>query len=802
MARTHDGLVALGVAALFVAGATGLSPVSAKAGPILAVAPATIPGSVTSNPVAFGVPTVVDPIHTNGEPDLAINPKNGSVFNSGPTGTGTQRSTWFGSVDQGQTFRTVNQLTPPNSIVSLPAPQPGGGDTDINFDRSGKQYFADLYALTCLRVATTTDNGATTNQNVYPGGCSGVPGADRQWLAVYDPATRTPVSQGGSAYTTAGPLTYMEYNNLGAGTGAGSSQWTKSTDGLTYSTASTPGVFGADGYPAIDQVTGKVFETAGATPADGAAQLAACPVPTKHCLLLNIGTPDSAGNLHFRDDPMGGGLIHVADVPGGGPDSLFTVASMDSARNLYVTYAVTPDDATKPGLRQVFVTASSPTSGWTQWSTPVQVSGLLPNDKVDVFPWGKAGGPGRMDAVWYGSDKLEDPSSHSSPPKAWNVFMSQAIFQTFSNGTVNISAAPQIIPAQATPHPMHYDDICLQGTACIASAGNRNLADFFVVTLDAKGAAQIVYDDTSNGLIQTPQTCSVATGVQTQVLDHCGAGVISVAHQSAGPSALDGTDVAATFTGTTSPPITGLTRTSGKALYPVIGGTNVPSMDLTATHLSLVGNTLTVTTDVAGDPRHAVTDLLAKGDAGTLFAHYVTRWQLGNTIYYGAMQVNATGNTEFYAGKAQSVDLCSVSACFPHVITYPEPETASTNPGSGFTEPGTLTCAVGTSGPCQITISINVAHVGGPTASSFIEEVGGYALSSSHQQGATTTANAQADNVSLEIDGICCFNYGVVPAVGQVPESPLAAFFPLAGVALITVGAVRRRRRRRKALKA
>jgi len=49
---------------------------------------------------------------------------------------------------------------------------------------------------------------------------------------------------------------------------------------------------------------------------------------------------------------------------------------------------------------------------------------------------------------------------------------------------------------------MHYNDICLAGSGCIASQGNRNLADFFAVTIDHTGAAEIVYDDTSNGLAQ------------------------------------------------------------------------------------------------------------------------------------------------------------------------------------------------------------------------------------------------------------------------------------------------------------
>jgi hypothetical protein len=144
---------------------------------------------LTPSRIGFEVPAVVDPIHTNGEPDIGID-LFGRVFVSGPTGTGTQRSVWFGSVDRGHSFRIISPGPPPSGIAGIIDP-PGGGDTDINFDRSGKQYFADLYALACLRTATTTDGGATVSQEIYPAGCSGLPGADRQWLAVYDPVDDT-----------------------------------------------------------------------------------------------------------------------------------------------------------------------------------------------------------------------------------------------------------------------------------------------------------------------------------------------------------------------------------------------------------------------------------------------------------------------------------------------------------------------------------------------------------------------------------------------------------------------------------
>src|SRR5438309_3990483 len=428
--------------------------------------------------IAFETPSIVDPIHTNGEPDLAIDPQ-GRVFNSGPTGTGTQRSTWFGSVDGGHTFRVMAQKTVPSPISGIPAPGPGGGDTDIAFDRSGKQYFADLWALACQRVAVTgpVNSGATDQENFL--GCSGSgPGSDRQWLAVYDPA---PVTPNQSEYRAAGgqtPLIYLAWNNLVGPGPNGGEAWNKSTDGLNYTNATgdepdgtgvTYSPFGGDGYPAVDQVTGKVFQAAGCDSSRCGTSATATPG-----LYLNIGTPDATGTLHFLDATGTGQdltkLIKIADTPNGSPDTLFSVLSIDSGRNLEVVRAVS---STNPAQRQVFVSASSAASGWTSWTAPVQVSdgSTTTGDATNVFPWIKAGGPGRADAVWYGSNLQVDPSSHNN--QAWNVFMAQVVFPTDTTGAITY-AAPARQLVKVTPHPMHFDDVCLMGTGCIESQGNRN----------------------------------------------------------------------------------------------------------------------------------------------------------------------------------------------------------------------------------------------------------------------------------------------------------------------------------------
>ena len=692
--------------------------VAALAVPLL-VAPAPGAQAATAPPIGFGPPTLVDPIHTFGEPDLAVDPQ-GRVFASGPTGTGTQRSVWHGSVDGGNSFRLINPGPPPSALAGQ-TDAPGGGDTDIAFDRSSKQYFADLYALTCLRTAVTADGGATVAEEIYPAGCSGVPGADRQWLAVYDPAPGTPHD---SAYVGPTPLVYMAYNNLTNGT-----QWTKSSDGLTYVGAPidppTYAPFGADGYPAIDQQTGKLFQAAG----------------SGNSVLLNICTPGVTGDLTCLDAPTAAApngdtskLIHIADNLKGDPNTLFCVLSMDSGRNLYVDFAV---GSSNPGDRQVFVSAASAASGWTRWTTPVQVSQAPSN--VNVFPWIKAGGPGRADAAWYGTDAVADPSTNAG--QKWNVYMSQLVFPVDANNHVT-GAAPAATMAKVSPHPNHYNSICLAGTGCIASQGNRNLADFFVVTADSTGAAMVVYPDTSNGLVQQG-----FTPANQQLVDHAGAPLVTVARQNSGLG-LYGTPVS----GPSAAPTGGIADPAGDALYPVIGGRNVPGYDLLGTKLNLSGSTLTIQQKVA-DLSNPATAIAAVPGAANV--QYVTRWQLGDTIYYAAMENTAANQPSFYAGAAKSVDLCSVSACFPHVITYPEPGLG------GSRESGRIDCpsSPSASNPCTMTITVNTADIGAPGASSLLESVGSYAFASTLPSGAITNVNAQADNVPIEVDGACCFNF-------------------------------------------
>jgi hypothetical protein len=675
---------------------------------------AAVPATAVTAPgtPVFGVPRIVDPVHAYGEPDLAVNPKTGAIHASGPQGTGTQRSVWNVSRDGGDSYRIV-QSVPPNAYQSQIEPTkslvgPGGGDTDIAIAHNGRTFFNDLYSLTCFAAGTTTDDGATQPSYAAPGdaGCSQV-GADRQWFALFDPL---PSDHTISPYTGTKPLAYMEYQQQGTT----QDEVSMSTDGVNYLTSA--GAYANDGThspnhtpPIVDQHTGDLL---GLT-SNGSS----------NSLALALGKPDATGKLTFT-------YTKVASALPGSPQTLFPTLSEDTARNLY---AVWIDSSTY----KVWYSWAAPTGNWSTWSTPRVVNNAPAN--TNVLPWAVAGGPGILDIAWYGtnktlaqlvsSDPLKSDGPSASDGQTWNLFFDQL---TTANSTKPV--AHQVIAAQ---HPMHYNDICMDGTACAASGGNRNQADFFKVVLAADGRARIIFTDESNGLSQANNTDSAA--------DHAGAALDTVVTQEGGLNAYTGKPLTPRET---RAPRASITDPAGDALFRPLGGTNVPAADIKLLAVKRTASDLVFTVQTAGG---TLGDAAAAG--ATTTAELVVRWQMGNTLYHAGVWQSAVGGPlTGYAGKTSSVDLCSVSLCKPNYLEYG----ASPLPG---TAAATATSATGGQGTTY-TLSVPLTAVGSPSASSLLEEVMGFVTISAEPPSVPLdNASAFADEVPLEIEGTKTFNF-------------------------------------------
>ena len=720
--------------------------------PMLALA--AIPGAAARALAApdpatpgFGVPRIVDPIHVYGEPDLALNPKTGAVHASGPQGTGTQRSIYNISVDGGDSYRIVQNLglvgTYPSGVVptkSLVAP--GGGDTEVQIAQNGRAFFNDLAALACFSAVTTTDDGATTS-TANPAACSD-PGADRQWIALYDPK---PSDATVSPYTGPKPLAYMEYQ--GQAVGAGDIVDT-STDGVSYSHKAGAFANDAAGHSPnhtpiiVDQRTGDVL---GMTTGVSGNSLA-----------LAVGEPNAAADLTFRYVPV------ASNLPGD-PQTLFPVLTEGTDRTLYAVWV----DGSNYQVYYSYAPVTADGTDWTAWSTPKVISSAPA--AVNVFPWAQAGGPGILDVAWYGTDQTlaqlgtAGPSAKSG--QAWQLFFDQV-----TTAAGDAPASHQVIAAQ---HPMHYNDICLLGTLCISGAGNRNQADFFKLVIGPDGRARIIYTDSSNRLSQT-------VGMDTAA-DHQGAALDTVVTQETGLDAYTGQPLVARESRT---PTSSLTDPTGDALFKPLGGTNVPAADITSLTASVTGGNLVLTAKTAGGPLAQ-----AATAAATPFAELVVRWQKGDTLYHAGIEQPATGGAStYYAGRTVSTDLCSVSGCKPNYLDY------QAGAPNAQAVAGTTTTA---GGATTYTLTVPLAAIGSPQPADVLEEMSAFVtVSPRSAQVPLDNTSAALDSVPLQIDGTKTINVAADPAATPgtpLPEVPYAALLPVGAAATAALVLTRRRRR-------
>ena len=758
---------------------------------VLAAAVLTLPLAVVSvspaSPtptITFGSATIVDPIHTFGEPDVRARGNN--VYVSGPWGTGTQRSLFEWSSDGGKTFRPLHST--PITSVNQSATMilgPGGGDTEIQIDHNDKVYYTDLAALLTLKMATWDPKTRTMETNTLTNVQDTMNTFDRQWFALWDPPNPAAVRKA-TGYTGPLPVNYLSWNG-------GADEASFSLDGLSYPPSTLSVDVADDGPVVIDQDSGTVFQAVSIDSNDDIGVLMRTRDETK---------PTEPALTKYK-------TVKIADMPKGTEQGfLFPVIAIDKARNVYVGWATHSDQTVSENKDawQVYYSYASAASGWTKWSKPVRLSSAPSN--WNVMPWIVAGSEGQLAAVWYGT---EQANTFDDKHQAWDVYVSRV---TGAN-----TAQPKIEQVKVTRHPMHYGSICFAGTGCIIEQGNRNLADFFEVEIDpTDGALLIVYDDTSNELVQTvPGTDTPIPSPIEGIVDHRGAPVVTLIRQNGGIGMYGEPIVAPASFGPGR-----LTSAAGDAEFdPAYGGAQVDAMDARGLSLSAEGNDLIFNL--------AVSSLDTPADAlsitGAQALDYVIRWVgdpidsptgTRNPIYYAAAEVTDLGEPTFFAGPARSIDLCSVSGCFPHIIEYPAP------PYGGTSVSGKL--VQGASGaPDHWEIHVPRNLVGGPHDGTMLESLSAFTMARSRPASVPMTNLEHELGISpVVLDALCCVDTSVaasrtrvlpakvtkpaakpkpkpatrgrqLPATG-VGRAPLALVVMLLGGALVTRRWMRTRR--------
>src|SRR5205085_578753 len=102
------------------------------------------------------------------------------------------------------------------------------------------------------------------------------------------------------------------------------------------------------------------------------------------------------------------------------------------------------------------------------------------------------GRSGAIDVVWYGTRKAASVSSYDSGAQItdWFPYLAQSLNAASAGAAFSA-------PVRVSQHANHNGGICTMGIGC-TTGGDRSLADFFQVTVNRRGGADVVWSDTSN----------------------------------------------------------------------------------------------------------------------------------------------------------------------------------------------------------------------------------------------------------------------------------------------------------------
>ncbi len=219
--------------------------------------------------------------------------------------------------------------------------------------------------------------------------------------------------------------------------------------GLTYGPPVFIGINGQTGYIDVDQNDGTVYASR----------------QTGSTITVAVGTPPAPGlaPVLYTD--------HVAVSDATGVNNIFAPVKVADDGTVYVAYS---------NGSAIFL-AHSVDKGKT-WAQPVRVSDG-PDTATSLMPWIETGAlPGSVAVVWYGTS-----SATNSDAADWNVFFAQ---------TLNAKAtSPTFRQVIASDHVIHGSNISLGG---LLGSANRNLLDYFQVSIDPVGAAVIGYTSDHN----------------------------------------------------------------------------------------------------------------------------------------------------------------------------------------------------------------------------------------------------------------------------------------------------------------
>ncbi len=121
-----------------------------------------------------------------------------------------------------------------------------------------------------------------------------------------------------------------------------------------------------------------------------------------------------------------------------------------------------------------------------------------------VLPWVRAGAPGKLAVIWYGTDMDGDPDTPAfeAAPAQWRLVYAQVENALAAQPDVYIDVA-----SKQGGGIIHKGQICLRGLGC--PSGTRELAEYSSVTIDPNGFPNIAYEATIIDGVDPPSTSAI-----------------------------------------------------------------------------------------------------------------------------------------------------------------------------------------------------------------------------------------------------------------------------------------------------
>jgi hypothetical protein len=461
----------------------------------LVTAVCTVPAAAA--PLTFHPPQYIDNSFAGGEPVLQVDTVHHTLVYSSHEGTThiyrpglpsaqtlsffseyrNQTKMWV-SRDNGVSWRRIDFLG--TGFATDPSKNTGFSDPDFSQDEGGRIYNTGINLINDA-VFSSEDGGATWDRGTpecHPG--------DRPWLAGGRPDE-----------------VFMATNTLVEDP---SHQIFVSTDG--GSTCAQTGIPSAEG-------NGKLYY-------DHVGQR-----------LIEPAQEGSGDKVKFGINVWKRGDAKFTFKPGIENTSIYAhwpVIAQDGAGTVYAIWDTDPRAAGTTGgctgdptplpneIRMIYTKDFG-----DHWSSPVTIA--RPDGHRVFWPWVAAGDKGKLSIVWYETDKVVDLACQ---PAAISIKAASVIGADTDQRAVDV--------ADAAGRPVSVNNICQNGTLCVATGEDRRLGDFFTNAIDERGCAVIGSGDTMSKDPLTGGERNVALPIFIR--------------QASGPRLIGEGDCSATGTGT------------------------------------------------------------------------------------------------------------------------------------------------------------------------------------------------------------------------------------------------------------